>query len=106
MNFNSKFMFVPGLLTHQDLCIVSLSLFFTLCRSPFFLFATLLTSNINTLIWELLPFLFSSPDARLAADNMYSGRAGAHCVSQSDAMHTTSVKTISVHFGFTRGDLQ
>lgn len=84
----------------------SLSLFFTLCRSPFFLFATLLTSNINTLIWELLPFLFSSPDARLAADNMYSGRAGAHCVSQSDAMHTTSVKTISVHFGFTRGDLQ
>ncbi|KAB0403379.1 hypothetical protein E2I00_002780 [Balaenoptera physalus] len=36
---------------------------------------------------------------------MYSGK-GARCVSRSDAMHTTSVKTISVHFGFTRGDLR
>lgn len=53
----------------------------------------------------IIAFLFSSPDARVAADNMYSGKAGARCVSQSDAMHTTSVKTISVHFDFTRGDL-
>lgn len=46
-------------------------------------------------------FLFSPPDARVTVDNMYSGKVGTHCISQSDAMHTTSVKTISVHFGFT-----
>lgn len=57
MIFNSKPSFVPALPTHQDLCIRARCV--TLFRNSFFLFATFLTNDIDTPIWEWWSFYFS-----------------------------------------------
>ena len=102
--FKSELRFVPGLLTHQDLCIVS---FFTLSRSSFFLFATFLTSNINTLIWELLPFYFPLLMPELLLTICIQARQGLavfHNQMPCTLLPSKQLVFISVLLGETHGD--
>lgn len=102
--FNSKLRFVPGSLTHQDRCIVS---FFTLSGSSFFLSLCHLPDKQHQHPHlGIIAFLFSPPDARVAADNMYSGKGLAvfHNQMPRTLLPSKQLVFISVLLGETCGD--